>query len=312
MSERNQHDIITKKVLSQKTYAVDFIKNTLPGKLTSKLDLKRLKIEKGSFVDEKNKERFTDILYSIPTKKSKKQVGVFCLVEHKSYPDKNIHSQLFSYLAGIYTTYRFSVIPMVLYHGKKTWDIPLNLASSLNIPDELRDELMRYIPEFQYELLDLRSENISIDYFSLALQAFLKTLQDIWFLSSRSKLEALFKNYFAPVYKGNARTGGTAVSEKMLDDLFDYIMRSIGKLDVQFIVDIAVKHISQDAGGKMVTIADKLIAKGKAEGMEKGMEKGKAERSQEVALNLLRQGIPIKVISKSTDLSPEEIEKLKS
>ena len=80
----------------------------------------------------------------------------------------------------------------------------------------------------------------------------------------------------------------------------------------------------------MITIADKLIAEGKAEGMEKGkaegmekgkaegMEKGKAEGMEEgmekgkaeVALNLLKQGISIEVISKSTGLSEREIEKL--
>ena len=49
MSELNQHDIITKKVLSQKTYAVDFLKNTLPGNITSQLNFSKLKIEKGQF-----------------------------------------------------------------------------------------------------------------------------------------------------------------------------------------------------------------------------------------------------------------------
>ena len=102
MSELNQHDIITKKVLSQKTYAVDFLKNTLPDNITSKLNFSKLKIEKGSFIDEKGKERFTDILYSIPTLK-KVKIGIFALIEHKSYPDKNILSQLLSYLACIYS-----------------------------------------------------------------------------------------------------------------------------------------------------------------------------------------------------------------
>ena len=44
MSELNQHDVVTRKVLSRKSYAVDFLKNTLSGKITSKLDFSRLKI----------------------------------------------------------------------------------------------------------------------------------------------------------------------------------------------------------------------------------------------------------------------------
>ena len=129
--EINQHDIITKKVLSKKTYAVDFLANALPRKLTSKLDFSKLKVEKGDFIDAENKERFTDILYSVPTRKTSQKLGIFCLVEHKSTRDKDIHSQLLLYLAGIYKTHRWPVIPLVLYHGKKKWDIPTNFASSL-------------------------------------------------------------------------------------------------------------------------------------------------------------------------------------
>ena len=70
MAKLNQHDIITKQVLSQKTYAVDFLKNALPKEITSELDFTKLQIEKGCFIDATDQERFTDILYSVPTKKS--------------------------------------------------------------------------------------------------------------------------------------------------------------------------------------------------------------------------------------------------
>ena len=66
MGEINRHDIVTKKVLSQKVYAVDFIRNTLSRKIAPKLDFSKLKVEGGNFIDDKGKERFTDILYSIP------------------------------------------------------------------------------------------------------------------------------------------------------------------------------------------------------------------------------------------------------
>ena len=182
------------------------------------------------------------------------------------------------------------MIPLVLYHGKKKWDIPTNFASSLEIPDELRDHLIKYIPEFWYLLLDLGSDKMKIGYFSVALQAFLVSLRDVWVLSSRSKIKALFKNYFAPVYKKN---------RKLLDDLFDYIICSTGKLDIKFVIEIAIKYISPRAGGKIMTIAEQLRTE------------GKAERSQEVALGLLREGISLEVISKTTGLSKEEIERLR-
>ena len=56
-------------------------------------------------------------------------------------------------------------------------------------------------------------------------------------------------------------------------------------------------------GSVIMTIAEKLEKKG----MVEGMEKGKAE----VALGLLREGISLEVISKTTGLSEEEIERLR-
>ena len=324
MAKLNQHDIITKQVLSQKTYAVDFLKNALPKEITSELDFTKLEIEKGNFIDATDQERFTDILYSVPIKKQSdsehlessesKRLGVFCLIEHKSYKEKNIHSQLLMYLAGIYKTSKMPVIPLVLYHGKKEWDIPTLFSSSLVIPEHLRKALQKYIPDFHYELLDLRSDKTEFTGFSVAVQAFLKSLQDIWFLSSKSRLEDLFKDYFARISQEN---------KKMLDDLFNYIITSTGKLTINFIVKSAGQYISPKAGGDMRSIADELIAEGRAEGITEGraegitegMTKGRAEGmtkgKAEVAQSLLKEGFSIKIISRSTGLSLEEIERLR-
>ena len=49
------------------------------------------------------------------------------------------------------------------------------------------------------------------------------------------------------------------------------------------------------------------LAKGRAEGREEGRE----ERNLEVAINLLQLGTPCEVVAKATDLSLEEVTKLK-
>ena len=239
MAGFNTHDIVTKKVLGQKNYAVDFLRSALPSKVVSKLDFSKLKVEKGNFIDSGNKERFTDILYSVPNRETSQKLGISCLIEHKSTRDKHIHSQLLMYLAGIYKAHKWPVIPLVLYHGKEKWNIATNFMSSLEVPGELRDFLGKYIPEFKYVLLDLSSGKMDIGYFSVALQAFLVSLRDVWFLSSRSKIKALFKDYFAPIYKEN---------RKLLDDLFDYIIHSVGGLDIRYVREIAVKYISPSVG----------------------------------------------------------------
>ena len=304
MSDINQHDIVTKQVLTQKSYAVDFLKNALPSKITLKLDFSKLKVEKGSFIDAGGKERFTDILYSIPMLLStgRELIGVYCLLEHKAYPDKDIYAQLLLYLAGIYKDRKWPVIPLVLYHGKKEWDLPLDFVSSLSIPDELKNELERYIPDFQYELLDLRADKTDITFFSVALQAFLKTLQEIWYLSDRKKLETIFRDYFRAVAKGD---------EKLLDILFHYIIVAVSRLDIELVAETAEQYISAGSGGKVMTIAEELEKRGIEKGRAEGKAEGKTEGKAEVALGMLREGLAVETISKCTGLSVGELEVLK-
>ena len=53
------------------------------------------------------------------------------------------------------------------------------------------------------------------------------------------------------------------------------------------------------------------LAKGREEGLVKGREEGREERNLEVAINLLQLGTPCKIVAKATDLSLEEVAKLK-
>ncbi|TAD94761.1 MAG: hypothetical protein EAZ97_16380, partial [Bacteroidetes bacterium] len=54
----------------------------------------------------------------------------------------------------------------------------------------------------------------------------------------------------------------------------------------------------------------KGLEEGLQKGMEKGLEKGKKERNIEIAKSLKLKNIPLEIISETTGLSVEEIEKL--
>ena len=50
---------------------------------------------------------------------------------------------------------------------------------------------------------------------------------------------------------------------------------------------------------------------GLEEGLAKGRKEGREERNMEVAINLLRLGTPCEIVAKATELSMEEVAKLK-
>ena len=56
---------------------------------------------------------------------------------------------------------------------------------------------------------------------------------------------------------------------------------------------------------------EKGYKKGYEEGYKIGYEEGKKKNSKKIALNLLAYNTPIDIIAKSTDLSIEEIKKMK-
>ena len=60
-----------------------------------------------------------------------------------------------------------------------------------------------------------------------------------------------------------------------------------------------------------INIRESGYTDGMRDGEEKGKKQGELQKSLEIAKNMLKENMPIEVISKLTGLSQEEIEKLK-
>ena len=78
----NPHDAFFKHYLSQPNIAADFLRQHLPAVVVELLDLSQLQLEKDSFVDEKLRSYFSDMIYSVPTRYGTPARVAF-LAEHK-------------------------------------------------------------------------------------------------------------------------------------------------------------------------------------------------------------------------------------
>lgn len=58
----NPHDAFFKHYFSQPAVAADFLRHHLPAEVTALLDLGQLRLEKDSFVDEKLRSYFSDMI----------------------------------------------------------------------------------------------------------------------------------------------------------------------------------------------------------------------------------------------------------
>lgn len=117
-------------------------------------------VVEGSFVDESLKAHQTDRLYRVRLRTGR-AAYVYCLVEHKSWPDRRVPLQLLRYLTRIYTslpTERESgllplVVPLIVYNGGEPWRVASNFAALVDAPAESRG----FVPDFRYVLVDLGS-----------------------------------------------------------------------------------------------------------------------------------------------------------
>ena len=155
ISTMGHHDLFFKKTFSIRENAADFLHHTLAPELVEEMDLSTLTIEKGSHVDTALAENFSDTVYKC--RLSGAPIKIALLFEHKSAPDKNLPFQLHRYMGNLWENSinqkqpRLPVIPIVLYHGRKTWT-PGTLITRFN---KWPDAVKPYIPDFEFAFVDL-------------------------------------------------------------------------------------------------------------------------------------------------------------
>ncbi len=302
------HDKFFKIVFSEIENTIDFISKIFPTDVVNLLNLNSLKLEKDSFLDEKLKNSFSDLVFSIKLK-TKNKIKISLLFEHKTKQSDDIYIQLLTYLLNFYKTIKKGkklelIIPIIVYHGKNEWKRK-EFSEYFNFEDE---NLKRFIPNFDYILSDLSTytdEDIHSKKFNRAeLETALLLMKNIY------DVKKIMKNL--PEYLQIIKSLLDA-EDKYIMTIFTYLINTI---DVDY-KEIAkeIKKASKKGGDLAMTAAQRilgLIDKGKADGMlkgiSKGISKGKAERNKELVVNMFNENMRIDDISRFTGLSKNEIE----
>ncbi|MFP4395355.1 MAG: Rpn family recombination-promoting nuclease/putative transposase [Anaerolineales bacterium] len=158
MTLNNPHDRFFKESFSRQEVARDFARHYLPADVVTQLDLSVLNLVKDSFVDPELQEHFADLLYQTCLQDGE-EAYLYLLFEHKSYPEPWIAFQLLRYLVRIWeqtikqgpVDHLPPIVPIVVYHGVREWRIDQRFQGLF----VERPALMRYIPDFRYQLCDL-------------------------------------------------------------------------------------------------------------------------------------------------------------
>jgi len=262
----NVHDKFFKQIFSDVSNTSDFIQGILPKQLLSKLDLPSLTLENGTYINKHLKETFSDLIYSI-NYAGEKQIQISLLFEHKSYPEKFPHIQLLEYQLNVFKSQikqkkeLTPIIPLVVYHGKRTWYYK-PFTDYFSYMDET---LKAYLPGFEYLLCDfskLETNDIVNNLFTKDMTKITVALMKLIF-SKKSLEESLVTilNIGAGKYTG-------ADGKTFLETVINYLF-SAGDIEPEIVIDTVTK-ISEEGGERAMTTATKLMERGRTAGRQEG------------------------------------------
>lgn len=155
-------------VLGDPENAASQLSAVLPPGLVARMDLDRLALAPGSFVDTSLRWRHTDLLFTAPL--DGRDALVYVLVEHQSSDDPLMAFRMLRYVVRIWDRYLDqnkhtklarlpAVIPLVVYHQHDgcRWSSPTELTDLIDLDSTTVETMGEYLPRFRFLLDDLAS-----------------------------------------------------------------------------------------------------------------------------------------------------------
>jgi predicted transposase YdaD len=162
------HDAFFKRIFSNPAHAAGELASVLPRELVAVLDLGKLELIPGSFVDNAMRERHTDLMFRAPVRGRRRRgrplyVYLYFIFEHLSWPDPLTPFRLNQYMDRFWARLLQEsptrktlpiIIPLIVHHGPGGWRGPRTLHDMIDGLDEL-PALRRFVPNFELLIDDL-------------------------------------------------------------------------------------------------------------------------------------------------------------
>ena len=300
----NLHDRLFRDVYSKERNSMDLFRLIFTPYEFGLFDWETVHAEFTEFWDEELREKRADLIFSVKSKGSERDVQIFLLLEHKSGQDANLLQQMLEYQTRMYSRQNSSIIPILIYHGKqKEWNNALRFQDSLpEMSPALNQAFGTHILDFTCKLLNLRDEDVQQKTNHLVTGCILFILSKIWSVDEETVKE-LFRI-------------GSKLDESDRRDLIEkavnYIQQYNRAFSLELIKKIERETIEEDKRiMSIVQYAREMERKeGREEGREEGLEEGLEEGINQVAKEMIREGVDVSKICQYTKLTPEHVEKL--
>ena len=299
------HDDYFKKSLEKPEVAKEFLETHLPKEVKKIVNISSFKVAKESFIDEKLKKKFVDVLFE-----NKKNEYILILAEHQSTPDHFMAFRFVKYICNIWDRHINNnphtkklpfVYSLVFCNSPKSFDPPRSIWDLVKNKD-LAEKFL-----FKLQLVDTKDMSDS----------FLKTRPYAGFMQFFMK--HIYSENMIKIWEKAAEI--FSLKKLKRDYLKSTLWYTIGRIDEndQDQLYKILNKATTEGESLMTSLAQKWknegIEEGKLAGIQEGIEKGKAAGIQEerliVAKNMLAKGYLSKEIANMTGLTIQEVENLR-
>ena len=241
------------------------------------------------------RKTISDIVYSCQRKDGKGEVKVCLLIEHKSYIDRYTPVQVGSYIfSGLLKQIGNGeepslIIPVLLYHGKESWEY----RTLVGLFENLDPELKGFVPDYDYiyhNLGEISDEQIQALHNKFLSASFLALKYSL----IKAELENLI-----PTILALAEADG--VESNLYSSLIVYTFELSG-LDEARILGI-LETLPAKIKDRVMSTLDIFVEKGIKIGEEKGIKIGEEKGREKTARNLIKiSSLSDEQIATATDL----------
>ncbi|WP_045448456.1 Rpn family recombination-promoting nuclease/putative transposase [Citrobacter sp. S-77] len=294
------HDAIFKTFMGHPATARDFLQLHLPDSLRILCDLKTLKLEPGSFIEDDLRAHYCDVLWSLKTCEG--DGYIYTVIEHQSTADAHMAFRLMRYAIAVMQRHLDAghkklplVIPMLFYHGTVSpYPYSLCWLDKFNDPETARQ---LYANTFPLIDITVMADDEIMQHRRIAL------LELIQKHIRKRDLMGLVEKLVVLLVKGNA-------NDNQLKALFNYMIQAGDTAHFKEFMDEVTGRLPQHKE-RLMTIAERLRQEGHMnglqEGLQEGLQQGKRDEARRIAATMLADGIDRLTILRITGLSAEEL-----
>jgi predicted transposase/invertase (TIGR01784 family) len=303
INSNTKHDEGYRKLFSSKENFLHFLKKYIGESWVDNISEEDIEQVNASFITDDFQKRDSDVIYKL----NSKNVYFYVLTEMQSTPDFSIPFRLLRYMTNLLAdefkktdknirvskSFRLpAIVPIVFYNGEEEWSPVMSFKEYTANYGDFGDNII----DFKYILFDLKRYN---------KEDILTTHKVLDFVFNTETWSHLQSNEDF----GNAQQALVEYHRELSDEeLISYLtwyanVPLKGRIDSNFVRD-AFTAIRKGEVEIMTHAIDRLIE-------QEAEKKSGDSRAILIARKMLKRGRPIDEIVEDTDLTREEIEKLK-